>query len=103
MLQVIGSVEVLGHKIFISNYFTLPALFDSLFQRITFACGIFRHDRRGMPKVIGQKSLKMKRGDIATRVRGNLTAVHWKDSRDMYVLTNMNASPVEGNFTDESG
>ena len=45
----------------------------------------------------------MKRGDIATPVRGTLRAVHWKDRRDVYVLTNMHAPPVEGNFTQESG
>jgi len=31
------------------------------------------------------------KGDIATRVRGTLRAVHWKDRRDVYILTNMNA------------
>jgi hypothetical protein len=45
----------------------------------------------------------MKRGDIATRVRGNLRAVRWMDRRDFYVLTNMHAPPVEGNFTNKSG
>ena len=54
-------------------------------------CGTVRHDRRGMPRDIGPKSLKMKRGDIATRVRGTLRAVRWKDRRDVYVLTNMHA------------
>jgi len=38
-----------------------------------------------------------------TRVRGTLRAVHWKDRRDVYVLTNMHAPPVEGNFTEQSG
>jgi len=45
----------------------------------------------------------MKSGDIATRVRGTLRAVCWKDRRDVYILTNTHAPPVEGNFTDESG
>ena len=45
----------------------------------------------------------MKRGDIATRVRGTLRAVRWKDRWDVYILTNMHAPPVEGNFTQESG
>jgi len=45
----------------------------------------------------------MKRGDIATRVRGTLRAVCWKGRRDVYILMNMHAPPVEGNFTDESG
>jgi aryl-phospho-beta-D-glucosidase BglC (GH1 family) len=46
---------------------------------------------------------KNEKGDIATQVRGTLRAVRWKDRRDVYVLTNMHAPPVEGNFTDESG
>ena len=45
----------------------------------------------------------MKRGDIATQVRGTLRAVCWKDRQDVYILTNMHAPPVEGNFTQESG
>ena len=43
------------------------------------------------------------RGDTVTRVRGTLRAVRWKDRRDVYILTNMHAPPVEGNFTHESG
>ena len=42
-----------------------------------------------MPRDIGPKSLKIKRGDIATRVRGTLRAVRWKDRWDVYILTNM--------------
>jgi hypothetical protein len=44
----------------------------------------------------------MKRGDLATRVRGTLRAVRCKDRWDVYILTNMHAPPVEGNFTDTS-
>jgi len=103
VLQVIRRVEGLGHKIFMDNCFTLPALFGDLFQRKINVCGIVRHDKRGMSRDIGPKSLKMKRGDIATRVRGTLRAVRWKDRRDVYILSNMHAPPVEGNFTQESG
>jgi len=103
MLQVIRRVEGLGHKIFMDNYFTSPALFDDLFQRKINACGTVRHDKRGMPWDIGPKSLKIKRGDIATRVRRTLRAVRWEDRWDVYILSNMHASPVDGNFTKESG
>ena len=89
VLQLIQRVEGLGHKIFMDNYFILPALFDDLFQRKINVCGTVCPDRRGMPQDIGPKSLKMKRGDIATRVRGTLRAVRWKDRRDVYILTNV--------------
>ena len=85
------------------NYFTSPDLFDDLFQRKINACGTFRQDRPGMPQDIRRKSLKLKRGDILTRVRGTIRAIRRKDRRDVYILTNMHASPVEGNFTQESG
>jgi hypothetical protein len=49
VLPVIQRVEGLGHKIFMDNYFTPPALFDDLFQRKIDACGTVRHDRCGMP------------------------------------------------------
>jgi len=66
VLQVIRRVKGLGHKIFMDNYFTSPALFDDLFQRKIRACGTVCHDRRGIPPDFGPKSLKMKRGNIAT-------------------------------------
>jgi hypothetical protein len=49
VLQVIRRVERLGHKIFMDNYFTSPALFGDLFQLKINACGTVRHDRHGMP------------------------------------------------------
>ena len=85
------------------NYFTLPALFGDLFQRKISACGTVRHDKRAIPRNIGPKSIKMKRGDTATRIRGTLRVVRWKDRRDVYILSNMHAPPVEGNFTQISG
>jgi len=103
VLQVIQRVEGLGHKIFMDNYFAPPALFGDLFHWKINACGTVLRDRCGMPRDIGPKSVKMKRGDIATRVRGTLRAIRWKDKRDVYILTNMHAPPVGGNFTDESG
>jgi hypothetical protein len=48
-----------------------------------------------MPWDIGPKSLKMKRGDIATRVRETRRAVRCKDRRDVYILTNMHASMLK--------
>ena len=103
VLQIFRRVEGLGHKIFMDNYLISPALFGDLFQQTISACGTVRHDKCGMPRDIGAKYLKMKRGDIATRIRGTLRAVWWKDRRDVYILSNMYAPPVEGNFTQISG
>ena len=48
------------------------------------------------------KKLKLTTGDVRVRTRGNLTALAWKDRRDVYMLTNMDRPPEEGNFCDDS-
>jgi hypothetical protein len=47
--------------------------------------------------------MKMKKGDLMTEVKGTLTAIVWKDRRNVIILTNMLSSPLEGNFCDENG
>ena len=55
-----------------------------------------------MPRDFGPKQLKLKRGDVRVRTRGGLTALIWKDRREVYMLTNMDPPPAEGNFFDYS-
>ena len=55
-----------------------------------------------MPHDFGPKQLKLKRGDVRVRTRGGLTTLVWKDRREVYVLTNMEPPPAEGNFFDDS-
>jgi len=63
--------------------------------------GTLQPNRRGMPSDFGPK-LKLKRGDVRVRTRGGLTALVWKDRRKVYMLTNMDQPPAEGNFCDDS-
>jgi len=55
-----------------------------------------------MPCDFGPKQLKLKRGDVRVRTRGGLTVLVWKDRREVYMLTNMDPPPAEGNFCDEN-
>ena len=55
-----------------------------------------------MPSDFGPKQLKLKMGDVRVRTRGGLTALVWKDRREVYMLTNMDPLPAEGNFCDDS-
>jgi len=54
-----------------------------------------------MPKDLKPKTLRLKRGDIRVRTRSDLTAVAWKDKRDVCLLTNIHDPPREGNYRDE--
>jgi len=62
-----------------------------------------RPHRKGMPKDLKPKTLRLKRGDIRVRTRGDLMAVVWKDQRDVCLVTNIHDPPREGNYHDEHG
>jgi hypothetical protein len=47
--------------------------------------------------------MKLKRVDLKTKVKGNLTAIVCKDKRNVSVLKNLHSPPLEGNFCDEHG
>jgi len=55
-----------------------------------------------MPLDFGPKQLKLKGGDVRLRTREGLTTLVWKDRREVYMLTNMDPPPAEGNFCDEN-
>jgi hypothetical protein len=41
--------------------------------------------------------------DLKTKVKGNLTAIAWKDKWNVNILTNIHSSPLECNFCDQHG
>jgi hypothetical protein len=94
-------VEGFGHKLFMDNFFSSPRLFDDLLIRKIHSCGTVRPNRKEMSSDFGPKKLNLRKGNVRVRTRGNLTALAWKDRRDVYILTNMDSPPEEGNFCDE--
>ena len=86
-----------------TTFLNSPDLYDDLAEKKIFCCGTVRLHRKGMPKDLKPKTLRLKRGDIRVRTRGDLTAVVWKDKRDVCLLTNLHDPPREGNYRDEHG
>jgi len=95
-------VEGLGHKIFMDKFFSSPRLFDDLETHKINSCGTVWANRKDLPPDFGLKNLKLKRGDVRVRTRGGLTALVWKDRQEVYMLTNMDQPPAEGNLCDRN-
>jgi len=95
-------VEGLGHNIFKDNFFSSPRLFDDLDRHNINLCRTVWPNRKNMPCDFGPKQMKLKRGDIRVRTRGDLTALVWKGKQEVYMLTNMDPPPAKGNFCDDS-
>jgi hypothetical protein len=47
--------------------------------------------------------MRLQRGDLHVWTRGDLTAILWRDKRDVRILTNIHDPPAEGNFCDSNG
>ena len=84
------------------NFFSSPRLFDDLDRHKINSCGTVRPNRKDVPRDFGPKQLKLKRGDVRVKTRGGSTALVWKDRWEVYMLTNMDPLPAEGNFCDDS-
>jgi hypothetical protein len=92
--------ENVEHKLYMDDFFSSPDLFSDLHSRKINCCGTVGLNQKGMPQEF-RKTMKLTHGDIRTRVRGNLTAMIWKDKRHVNMLTNVHHPPAEGNFHDE--
>ena len=92
----------MGHKLYIDNFFSSPASFDDLHTKTINSCGAVRPNRKVMPKNFRHK-MKIKRGDLKTKVQGNLTATVWKNKQNVNIQTNLHSPPLEDNFCDTHG
>lgn len=101
--ELTRKVEGRGHKLYVNSFFSSPALFDDLMEKKINCCGAVKPNRRGMPRDLESGKMELKRGDIKVRTRGDLTAILWRDRKEVHMLTNIHASPAEGNFRNERG
>jgi hypothetical protein len=85
------------------NYFSSPGLFDDLATKKMYCCGTVRPYRKGMQQGFRHMRMRLQRGNLQVRTRGNLTAILWKDKRDVRILTNIHDPPSEGNFCNSNG
>jgi len=64
MANLTRGVEGFGDKVYMDKFFSSPDLYDDLAQEKIFCCGTVRLQRKGMPKDLKPKTLRLKRGDI---------------------------------------
>jgi hypothetical protein len=79
------------------NYFSSDVYRDLTKQKIN-CCGTVRPNRKGIPDDFRIKTLKLKQGDVRVRTSGDMTALVWKDKRDVYILTNIHDPPAKVTF-----
>ena len=82
-------VEGLGHKIFMDNFFSSPRLLGDVDRRKIDSCETVQPNRGDMPCDFRPEQPNLKRGNVRVMTRGGLTALVWKDRREVYMLSNV--------------
>ena len=85
------------------NCFFSPDLFGDLATKQIYCCGAVRPKTKGMPQDLGPEKMTFKGSDLHVRTRGDLTAILWRNKRDVSILTNIHDAPRKGNFCDNNG
>ncbi|GFQ74438.1 piggyBac transposable element-derived protein 4 [Trichonephila clavata] len=71
-----------GHKVFMDSFFSSPELYrDLLKEKKINSCGTVRPNRKHFPKNLAP--CKMKQGDLAVKFCNGMTAMCWKDKRQI--------------------
>ena len=76
-------------------FFSFPRLSVDLERHKINSCGTLQPNRKDRPHDFGPKQMKLKRGDVRVKNRRGLTALVWKDRREVYMLTNMDPPSAE--------
>ena len=89
-----------GYHLFMDNFYSSPMLYVNLWEQGIAATGTLRANRKGTPKIMGQKKLetKQERGDMIVMHNKNLLCVRYQDKKAVVLL-----STLEGVQSVETG
>ena len=78
-----------NHHLFIDNFYSTVKLFQDPEIENIYACGTIHKDQGNF---LPEFHRDLERGQSIYLWSGNLTAVHWKDKRDMYCLSTIHGT-----------
>ena len=94
VMRMTQGYEDKGHVLYIDNWFTSPAILDTLKQKGIRCCGSVRRNRRGMPTIPDAEVRALGRGEWIQRQKDDTSLAVWKDQKVVWVLYN-HCSPDE--------
>ena len=86
VLDLVSGLENKGHILYMDSFYSSVDLFRELEKRHFGCTGTIRKNRKKLPT--GIKAQKLAQGEVFFFQSGNLSALKWKDKRDIYIYTN---------------
>lgn len=91
--DLIAPYAMKGYHLYLDNFYTSPALFQSLFDRHVYACGTLRKGRRSFPRdILIENPRAHQRGYTKWTMAGPVLAQSWLDSKPVYFLSTIHES-----------
>ena len=95
VMDLMQRYEGKNHFLYIDNFYTNPTLLIDLLKKDIFCTGTLRINRKGFPKALIPPNTSMPQGSYRFATTNKLTAVWWKDRRDVYALSTLHKKAVE--------
>ena len=93
VMKLMEQYQGKGHCVFIDNFYTSPQLLLDLLAHSTYCVGTVKTNRKDFPvQLIPEET--MDPGSFRFATAGQLTAVWWRDRRDVYALSTMHNKSV---------
>lgn len=93
VMKLIEQYQGKGHCVFVDNFYTSPQLLLDLLACSTYCVGTVKTNRKDFPvQLIPEET--MDPGCFRFATAGQLTAVWWRDRRDVYALSTMHNKSV---------
>ena len=81
-----------NHHVYFDNFYTSCHLIYDLQKKSTYSCGTVRADRGQF--LDNFKKAKLEKCESLFIQKGNIVGVHWKDKRDVFVMTSLHSNEV---------
>ncbi|KAF2351878.1 PiggyBac transposable element-derived protein [Trinorchestia longiramus] len=87
VLSLLSVIKNKNHKVYMDNYFSSLPLMEKLKTKKILACRTIRSNRKDMPQLKDDKSLKRGQFDYRSTPSG-ITVYKWKDSKSVHLVSN---------------
>ena len=100
VLDMVQGIFHKNHIVNIDNFFSSPDLFMALLDKMCYARGTVRLNRKHFPKDSLHAKCVKEQGESKAAQKGPLSAIAWKDKRVIHLLSTADSPVVDDTFVE---
>ena len=100
VLDMVQGIFHKNHIVNMDNFFSSPDLFMALLDKMCYARGTVRLNRKHFPKDSLHAKCVKEQGESKSAQKGPLSAIAWKDKRVIHLLSTADSPVVDDTFVE---